>query len=149
MITTFNDLHKKAFENIVVKGENASNQHFLLFPQCFLPFPIQISIFQLHFFLSSANAFNLDRSKILSIGEKLNTVPLGQKTIRKTINVSVVLEFNTNITAWVISWQSMKHLRVSRLSHTSTDKTLFPKSLATFFHMHQRWEEEKSKLDKK
>ena len=24
-------------ENIVGKGENAGNQHFLLFPQCFLP----------------------------------------------------------------------------------------------------------------
>ena len=29
-------LKKKAFENIVGKGENADNQHFLLFPQCFL-----------------------------------------------------------------------------------------------------------------
>ena len=28
---------KKYFENIVGKGENAGNQHFLLFPQCFLP----------------------------------------------------------------------------------------------------------------
>ena len=28
---------KKPFENIVGKGENAGNQHFLLFPQCFLP----------------------------------------------------------------------------------------------------------------
>ena len=27
---------KKPFENIVGKGENAGNQHFLLFPQCFL-----------------------------------------------------------------------------------------------------------------
>ena len=26
-------------ENIVEKGENAVHQHFLLFPQCFLPFP--------------------------------------------------------------------------------------------------------------
>ena len=26
-------------KNIVGKGENAGNQHFLLFPQCFLPFP--------------------------------------------------------------------------------------------------------------
>ena len=26
------------FENIVGKGENASNQHFLLFPQYFLPY---------------------------------------------------------------------------------------------------------------
>ena len=29
-------LNKKAFENIVEKGENAGNQHFLLFPQTFL-----------------------------------------------------------------------------------------------------------------
>ena len=26
---------KKAFKNNVEKGENAGNQHFLLFPQCF------------------------------------------------------------------------------------------------------------------
>ena len=38
-------MEKKAFENIVGKGENAVNQHFLLFPQCFLLFPRQISIF--------------------------------------------------------------------------------------------------------
>ena len=31
-------LKKKSFENIVGKGENAGNQHFLPFPQCFLPF---------------------------------------------------------------------------------------------------------------
>ena len=30
-------LKKKAFENIVGKEENAGNQHFLPFPQCFLP----------------------------------------------------------------------------------------------------------------
>ena len=35
----------KPFGNIVQKGENAGNQHFLLFPQCFLPFLKQISIF--------------------------------------------------------------------------------------------------------
>ena len=34
-------LRKKPLENIVGNGENASNQHFLLFPQCFLPFPKQ------------------------------------------------------------------------------------------------------------
>ena len=43
----FNDLEKYAFRNIVGKGENAGNQHFLLFPQCFLPFPKQISVFHL------------------------------------------------------------------------------------------------------
>ena len=31
-----------AFENILGKRENADNQHFLLFPKCFLPFPRQI-----------------------------------------------------------------------------------------------------------
>ena len=43
LLTTF---RKKSFENIVRKGENAGNQYFLLFPQCFLPLPKQISIFQ-------------------------------------------------------------------------------------------------------
>ena len=41
---------KNPFENIAGKGENAGHQHFLLFPQCFLPFPIQITIFQSHLF---------------------------------------------------------------------------------------------------
>ena len=39
---------KKAFENIVRKGENAGNQHFLLFPQCFLPYHRQIVSFLPH-----------------------------------------------------------------------------------------------------
>ena len=45
-ITTFNDPKKKAFENIVGKEENADNQHFLLFPQFFVPFPKRISSFE-------------------------------------------------------------------------------------------------------
>ena len=35
---------KKPFENIVGKGENAGNQYFLLFPQCFPLFSKQILI---------------------------------------------------------------------------------------------------------
>ena len=31
----FLKLHCDKIENILVKGENASDQHFLLFPQCF------------------------------------------------------------------------------------------------------------------
>ena len=43
-IPIFNDPEKKkkkkrGVENIVGKGENAGNQHFLLFPQCFLTIP--------------------------------------------------------------------------------------------------------------
>ena len=41
-------LRKWPFGNIVGKGENAVNQHFLLLPQCFAPFPNQISIFHFH-----------------------------------------------------------------------------------------------------
>ena len=48
------------------KGENAGNQHFLLFPQCCLPFQ-----YSAKFNLSSADAFNLDQSKNLSLGKEL------------------------------------------------------------------------------
>ena len=50
IIQNFNDLGKETFENIVEKGENAGDQHFLLFPHCFLPFPKQISVFQSRLF---------------------------------------------------------------------------------------------------
>ena len=40
----------KLFGNIVGKGENAGNQHFLHFLQYLLPFPEQISSFQSHLF---------------------------------------------------------------------------------------------------
>ena len=43
-------LKKKPFENNVGKGENACNQNFLLFPQCFLPIPKRISVVRLHSF---------------------------------------------------------------------------------------------------
>ena len=53
-------LDKRTFENNVGKGENTGNQHFLLFPQCFLLF-----------LLSFANAFDLNPSKILLLREEL------------------------------------------------------------------------------
>ena len=37
-ISTLMTLRKKSFENIERKGENAGNQHFLLFPQYFLKY---------------------------------------------------------------------------------------------------------------
>ena len=43
-------LRKEAFENIFGKAENAGNQHFLLFPKCFLPYLKQISIYESHSF---------------------------------------------------------------------------------------------------
>ena len=64
----------KPFENIVEKGENAAYQHFLLFPQYFLPFPKQISNFSVTFTLSSVNAFNLVQSENLSFGSFLDQI---------------------------------------------------------------------------
>ena len=40
----FTSLRKKPFENIVGEGENAGNQHFLLFPKGFLSCKRQISL---------------------------------------------------------------------------------------------------------
>ena len=37
-VPAFNDLEGRRLEEIVGKGENADNQHFLHFPQHFLPF---------------------------------------------------------------------------------------------------------------
>ena len=63
-------LGKKPLKNIVGKEKkNAGNQHFLLFSQCFLSFPNQISVFQQN--LSYVNAFNLVTSKILLFVEGL------------------------------------------------------------------------------
>ena len=44
-------MERKAFENILEKGENAGNQHFLLFPQCFLFFQTRISILSQDYFV--------------------------------------------------------------------------------------------------
>ena len=63
---TFNDREEEGFLNIVGKGENAGYQHFLLFPQCFLP-----SYFWATFIMLSANASNLHQTKILSFGKEL------------------------------------------------------------------------------
>ena len=72
-IPTFKE---KPFENIVGKEESAGNQHFLPFSTMFstlLRTKIIISayFYSAYFILSSANAFNLDRSRIFLFGEEL------------------------------------------------------------------------------
>ena len=55
---------EKPFENMG-KGENAGNQHFLLFSHnVFYPQKANFK-FSVTFILSAARAFNLDQSKIL------------------------------------------------------------------------------------
>ena len=61
-------LMKKAFENIVGKGENAGSQHFLLFPRCFIHSQTNF-IIRVAFISLTVNVFNL--ADILSIGENL------------------------------------------------------------------------------
>ena len=63
-------LKQRALENIVGKGENACNQHFLLFPQCFLLLSQTEIIILATSILSSANALNLVRIKTLAFGKK-------------------------------------------------------------------------------
>ena len=48
----------KVFENIMGKGENAGNQQFLLFPQCFLTFKNESK--RLNF--SSSNTVNCNET---------------------------------------------------------------------------------------
>ena len=43
-------LGERPFENIVGKGKNAGYQHYLLFPQCFLPYLREKSLLQQHLF---------------------------------------------------------------------------------------------------
>ena len=65
-------LKKNDFENIV------GSQHFLLFPQYFLPLQRQNAVCWVTFILSSANAFNSDKSKNLLFGKVLthyHTIP--------------------------------------------------------------------------
>ena len=42
----FEALEEKPFENIVGKVENAGNQHFRLFPQCFLTYERQLKYYE-------------------------------------------------------------------------------------------------------
>ena len=67
-MTTFKALKEKPFENIVGKEENAGNQHFLLFPQCFYPMKYNLNV-SVTFNLSSAKALNLGKPKIFPSGK--------------------------------------------------------------------------------
>ena len=79
-------LEKKPFDNILGKEGNASNQHFLLFPRCFLPNQQHQSSFELHLKCHNyANAFKLDWSQILSFGKEFTDFIPGQKK-KKTLH---------------------------------------------------------------
>ena len=64
-------LSKKPFENIVGKGENDGNQHFLLFPTMFSSQSVTQIIIWITFEMLSANAFKLDWYQIFLFGKEL------------------------------------------------------------------------------
>ena len=65
----------KPFEILVIKEENAGNQRFLLFSQCFLHFLTKIWIFwPCYFFFLSIDAFHLDCFKNFVILKRIKLV---------------------------------------------------------------------------
>ena len=44
-------MRRKPFEYIREKGENAGNQYFFLYPQCFLPFATNVEFFNYAYFV--------------------------------------------------------------------------------------------------
>ena len=64
----FTTLRKRPLKNILGQGENAGSQHFLLFPQCFLPQEEYLMVLTT-LNLSFAIALSLDNAKVLSSGK--------------------------------------------------------------------------------
>ena len=86
-VTPFDAPEKQAFENIVGNGENAGNQHFLLFPQCFLFYQRQKYYFVVQFVVYKCFPFDLVQNFVvgqLSLSGKkiLKTVKKKRKTIQ-------------------------------------------------------------------
>ena len=84
------------------KGENAGNQHFLIFPQHFLLFQKQISVFQSH--LPSENVLNLGQSNILLFGKQLiakagNIVRKGENACNQHFS-TVHIVFSKGVYPW-------------------------------------------------
>ena len=98
-----NGLNNRPFKN-VGKGENVGNQDFLLFPQCFLFYPYHNNFsFSATFTLLSANAFNLDLTKILLFGKELSMYLLNfQKRFTfkdggLRVNLTSIFSFSHNV----------------------------------------------------
>ena len=59
----------------MAQGKNAGNQHFLLFPQCFLLNQIIVFLFVYIFHIISLFATELEEPKICLWGKVLNVTP--------------------------------------------------------------------------
>ena len=54
-------LRKKPVENIMGKGENARNQHFLLLPQCFLSLQQKYSSLLVEFYIDVSEYIQIEQ----------------------------------------------------------------------------------------
>ena len=90
---------KEAIENILGKGENVGNQHFLLFPQCFLSLLNKFQ-FLATLFLSSANALNLRQSKTLLFCKESNylAASLYKTTFLEWFKLKAIADDRINVT---------------------------------------------------
>ena len=84
-IVTFNNPETRAFENIVRKGENAGNQHFLLFPTMFSTLPKPNLNFSFTCMLSSAKLMLSIWTSLSLSGLVKSLIALDGVLIAKTI----------------------------------------------------------------
>ena len=101
------------------KGENAGNQHFLLFPQCFLPIQKKISVFNFHLFC---------RLHVLSIWTGLNICCLVKGLRTCSFLPLPKINFNFSITS-ILSSANAFNLDPCKI-------LLFGKELCPFFTDH-------------
>ena len=98
----FYSLKQRAFENIVGKGENAGKQHFLLFPQCFLPFPNHVLILYT-FNMSSAKTLNFDQFKLLLFGKELDWGLIGEQLQNYNLNIFIYTSILRKIRWYILN----------------------------------------------
>ena len=86
-------------KNILGKGENVGNRHFLLFLQCFLSLLNKFQ-FLATLILSSANAFNLRQSKTLLFCKESNylAASLYKTTFLEWFKMKAIADDRINVT---------------------------------------------------
>ena len=92
LYSTIQTLKQRASENIVGKGENAGNQHFLLFPNCFLPYQRQKSLFKQDLICRLQMLSFWSGPKFCILGKELNFCLFGKEMTSKSIQYNLYSE---------------------------------------------------------
>ena len=125
-IPTFNNQEKEAFQKQCYKSRKCFLPTFSLFPTLFYTFSKTNLEFRDDFILSSANAFNLGKSKILSFGKVITFV---------CINMSnMVRYYPSTIDLPVNRYHLFKiHPRTSTCHHFSNSCTFWASAIFQHF----------------